>query len=321
MPDDPSMTTPPTPPTPAVPVVDYNTPRADQVSRGKFVIILVLAAVFGGVLLLGLTMRVARSTAVAQRVVVAPPPTPAVRVNVQVEIAKARRESNEARLKQLMTATLAPTQVVYEEAPIAARKLFGKGVCNTQASRREMSQPFFSAFEPPVYRTDGFWHESSDQEQPALLFAGPRMSPNGNQRLVMLDMEVKLSGVPQANDEYTVVINRKLTYRICQPKMIGSWPDTIRNGVSLKVVQSGGRDMIPIKWIDGTVRSARPSEYNVHFFAGQPDPKDPAHFTVEYEISGVKNVIDAWLTDDDFLRVIPRAGKVERGNWQIEAVK
>jgi hypothetical protein len=184
-----------------------------------------------------------------------------------------------------------------------------------------MSQPFFSAFEPPVYRTDGFWQDNSDQEHDALLFGGVRMSPNGDQRLVMLEMEVKLDGKPQSNDEYTVVINRKLTYRICQPKMVGSWPDSIRNGVSLKVVQDGGRDMIPIKWIDGTLRSARPADYNLRFFAGQPDPKDPSHFTVEYEISGVKNVIDGWLTDDDFLRIIPRAGKVERGNWQIEAAK
>jgi hypothetical protein len=54
--------------------------------------------------------------------------------------------------------------------------------------------------------------------------------------------------------------------------------------------------------------------YNLRFFAGQSDPNDPTHFTVTYELNGVKNTIDGYLTDDDFLRIIPAAGRSIRGS-------
>jgi hypothetical protein len=288
----------------------------------------VFGAMLLGVLLWRLAARPTPGTLVLSGTVMSPPsgtvtivpatPTPA---DVNAQIAESRARSNQAQLNNLLVNKLGPSQVVYEEEPVAVRQLSGKGVCNQQASRREMSQPFFSAFEPPVYRTDGFWHENTDTERNALLFASQLTSPAGNQRLVMLEMEVKLDGTKLANDEYKVAINRKLSYRVCQPKMAGSWPDEVRNGVSLKIVQAGDRNVIPIKWVDGTLRSARPKEYNLRFFAGQTDPKDPSHFTVDYEVGGVKSTIDGWLTDDDFLRIVPRAGAVDKGSWQIEAVK
>jgi hypothetical protein len=95
----------------------------------------------------------------------------------------------------------------------------------------------------------------------------------------------------------------------------------VRSGVSLTIAQPNDHNVIPIKWIDGTLRAARPKEYNLRILAGQRDPKDPTHFTVDYDVGGVKNTIDGWLTDDDFLRIVPRGGNVDKGNWQIEAVK
>ena len=317
----------PTMPSSPIPIVEYNTPRADQVPRRRYVVMLVLAAVFGALLLGIMSLRMTRSATPV--VLSATPAMPAPVIvspsagQISQQIAESRQRSNQARLNTLMTSPLPPTQVVYEEEPVAARQLFGKGVCNAQASRHDMSQPFFSAFEPPVYQCDGFWQgDNAANDRDALLFAGPLLSPNGiNQRLVMLEMEVKLDGTKLANDEYKVGIFRKFTYRICKPQMSGSWPDEVRNGVSLTIVQPGERNIIPIKWIDGTLRSARPKEYNLRFFAGQPDLKDPTHFTVDYEVGGVKGTIDGWLTDDDFLRIIPRGGTVNRGTWNIEGVK
>ena len=37
----------------------------------------------------------------------------------------------------------------------------------------------------------------------------------------------------------------------------------------------------------------------VRMFAGQPDPADPAHFTIRYELDDQPHVIDGWLRDDD----------------------
>lgn len=320
--------TPPPPPPPPVPVMEYDTPRADQVPRRKYLVVLVVATVLfatlAPLLLLGLLGR----SRTAAQIVGTPAPAPVriprargVVVDAQQQVADARRRSNEARLKDLLVNKLAPSQVVYEEEPLAARQLYGKGIINQRASRRDMSAPFFNAFEPPVYRNDGFWREGQDDRRDALLFAHRLTSPGGNERLVMLEMEVTLDGTKLANEEYKVTINRQLKFRICQPKLAGTSPDTVRWGQSLKIVQAGDRNVIPIKWVDGALRSARPKEYNLRFFAGQPDPRDPSHFTVDYEIGGVKSTIDGWLTDDDFLRIIPRGGTVDRGTWNIEAVK
>ena len=317
----------PSTPPPPVPVMEYNTPRADLVPRRKYVGMLVIATIFGAILLglafYRLAARPTRLVAVARTtpaVVISPPAPTVSQADLANQIAQSRKRANEAQLNELLTKTLPSTQVVYEEDPVGVRRLHGKGVCNQQASRRDIAQPFFNAFEPPVYRTDGFWESGHRDHRDALLFAHQLTSPGGNRRLVMLEMEVRLEGTKLADDEYKVELNRQLKYRICEPRIAGGSPNTVRHGVSLKIVQDGERDVIPIKWVDGTLRSARPAEYNLRFFAGQPDPQDASHFTVDYEIFGVKNTVDGWLTDDDFLRIVPRGGKVDRANWQIEAV-
>jgi hypothetical protein len=34
-------------------------------------------------------------------------------------------------------------------------------------------------------------------------------------------------------------------------------------------------------------------------YAGQPDPNDPSHFTIEYEVDDHPRILDGWLRDDD----------------------
>jgi hypothetical protein len=41
-------------------------------------------------------------------------------------------------------------------------------------------------------------------------------------------------------------------------------------------------------------------------FAGQPDPNDPSHFTIDYEVHGVRHTLDGWLRDDDTVVIEPR---------------
>jgi hypothetical protein len=228
-----------------------------------------------------------------------------------------------ARLSELLNNALPPTQIVYEEEPVAAKRLRNAGgIINQQAARDGMSQPLWGAFEPPAYRASGFWENGvTNESHDALLFAHTLTSPGGNARLVMLEMEVKLAALGAAKDEHKVAINRRLKYRICETTPRGTTPRIMRDGTSLKIVQDGERNVIPVKWVDGSLRAARPTEYNLRFFAGQSDPTDPSHFTVGYEINGVKNTIDGWLTDDDYLRIVPRGGTVEKSIWNIDAVK
>ncbi|MEA2708481.1 MAG: hypothetical protein QOF78_1082 [Phycisphaerales bacterium] len=317
---------------PPMPVIEYDTPRADQVSRRKYFIAFGVAAVLGALLFAVLMLGVERRS----RVIVMPRPvqpsagtltiSPSAaqaqaQAEVQKQIEESRKRANEARLRELLVNRLGPQKVVYEEEPVAARKYFGQGVCNHQTARRDISMPFFSAFEPPVYRTDGFWDNNNSDERDALLFSHQLTSKSGNVRLVMLEMEVKLDGTKLSQDEYKVAINRKLKYRICEPKLLVNTPNVIRHGTSLTIAQDGDKNVIPIKWVEGTLRSARPTENNLRFFAGQPDPQDPSHFTIDYEVGGVKSTIDGWLTDDDFLRILPRGGAVDHGNWRIDGGK
>jgi hypothetical protein len=53
-----------------------------------------------------------------------------------------------------------------------------------------------------------------------------------------------------------------------------------------------------------------PFEQNDSFrlHAGQPDPADPSHFTIEYEINSGSRTIDGWLQDDDTVKLKVRNG-------------
>jgi len=44
----------------------------------------------------------------------------------------------------------------------------------------------------------------------------------------------------------------------------------------------------------------------LQLFAGQFDPQDPSHFTVNYAIDGKPGIIDGWLKDDDTIVLEPR---------------
>ncbi len=63
----------------------------------------------------------------------------------------------------------------------------------------------------------------------------------------------------------------------------------------------------------------RAKDENVTLYAGQMDPNDASHFTIDYAMSNRRETIDGWLFDDDTVRLIPRCGDVaympDRGIW------
>jgi hypothetical protein len=44
-------------------------------------------------------------------------------------------------------------------------------------------------------------------------------------------------------------------------------------------------------------------------FAGQPDPKDESHFTIEMEVNGQRSTIDGWLRGANQVTLLPRNGE------------
>jgi hypothetical protein len=51
-------------------------------------------------------------------------------------------------------------------------------------------------------------------------------------------------------------------------------------------------DAVPSHFGDGSTNGPL-----LRFFAGQPDPADESHFTIDYEVDGERGTIDGWLRD------------------------
>ncbi|HYO08880.1 MAG TPA: hypothetical protein VER17_07885 [Tepidisphaeraceae bacterium] len=307
---------PPSPPlAPPVPVIEYDTPpRADHAMRRRYAVMLTIAALLGSIIAAVLVLRLVRRSAPAPAAVAfsaltpAPPPVTSGASGQQI--------ADQRQLDELLGSSPMPDAVAYEEEPVAAaRMISADGV--VMASRSGMSQPTSGAFQPPIYKEAPY--QPPGMEADGLLFAHALTSPGGNRRLVLLEIAVNLEPNNRSNGESDVKLVRKLKYRICEPKLFVNAPQVLRDGQSLAIVQSGGADVIPIRWVDGSLRSARAPERNLRIYAGVADAVDPSHFTIDYALGGKRNIIDGWLTDDDFLRIIPRGGSVNAGTWTIDA--
>lgn len=44
----------------------------------------------------------------------------------------------------------------------------------------------------------------------------------------------------------------------------------------------------------------------LRLYAGQPDPMEPSHFTIRYEVNGTPGTLDGWLRDDDGVTLLRR---------------
>jgi hypothetical protein len=61
-------------------------------------------------------------------------------------------------------------------------------------------------------------------------------------------------------------------------------------------------------------------KYSFQIFFGQPDQKDPSHFTIAYQIDNQPGVIDGWLDDDEHIRLEahgPWAQPVRSDDWGL----
>jgi hypothetical protein len=49
-----------------------------------------------------------------------------------------------------------------------------------------------------------------------------------------------------------------------------------------------------------------PHPPNVRIFAGQPDPGDPSHFTIRYQMWGQEDIVDGRLDDHERITLTQR---------------
>lgn len=199
---------------------------------------------------------------------------------------------------RLLSHSLPPTTIVYDDNPTSATALLNRG-------DDHISFPPAHETVPPTAHRVGAYHPrflrratifgTAAVPQTGIIFLHERRSPSGNTRLVLVPV------------------------RVLWMYWEGRW--TLVRGFE------AGTVFLPATWKPGsTIRKARDSglfegsydtDVRFRYFAGQPDPADPAHFTIVYEMlfsyrdGWERGTIDGWLRDDDLIDMKVRDGPLK----------
>jgi hypothetical protein len=75
-----------------------------------------------------------------------------------------------------------------------------------------------------------------------------------------------------------------------------------------EVIRPGGPISSPVPAAGDVWMSQRWTDpkNRVRFFAGQLDPTDPSHFSIRFDLGGVRHTLDYWLLENDTLRMQER---------------
>jgi hypothetical protein len=162
--------------------------------------------------------------------------------------------------------TAPPEQIVYDNVPGDGKELLKTGKYheeNEADGRVSMSveawQRFYEEFSPP------------GRNSLATLFVHERRNAHGA-RLVVIEAVVGLYSMSDSGGEL-------LSATVFKPGSLLAEPELALDGERHDVTHP---------------RGAR-----FKYFAGQVDPKNASHFTIDCEIDGKPVLIDGWLEDDD----------------------
>jgi hypothetical protein len=151
-----------------------------------------------------------------------------------------------------------------------------------------------------------------------VLFLHERTVPDGSKRLVIVQLDARQAFQRNAGGGP----DRVITFRrllVSSTKLVdpaeGLVAATIEKGVELRLTPD---ETTVTRHPDGSYDVKRGAALTL--FAGQPDPADPSHLTLDYEIDWKPGSIDIWVGDRD-IRVKPRQGipRFENGReaWEL----
>jgi hypothetical protein len=127
---------------------------------------------------------------------------------------------------------------------------------------------------PPAYQS--LWMSQSV----GTAFLHERITPQGQRRLVAVDL---FSGGTQPGGGMT------LNATVIDPS----------------VTPRGPNATVTITRGDGATIALQPGD-KLRVFAGQPDPNDASHFTIDYLINDARHTVDGWLKDDGLVIIEAR---------------
>jgi hypothetical protein len=133
---------------------------------------------------------------------------------------------------------------------------------------------FYSKYSYPGMRSDG------------TIFLGKLISPNGNRRLVAVDIA----------DTYNLIGAKRAYPRVFQV-----------NGISLTLVHPNQKSAEFLGWIGSSMMPNSKTE-KLQVFSGQIDSKDPSHVVFATRLDGRPKDFDVWLQNDDTVVIGERKG-------------
>jgi hypothetical protein len=203
-----------------------------------------------------------------------------------------------------MTFTAPPDMVVYEEEPTAAAVLLNRPDYFSSALRRQSgnngptSPSNAAAFTPlcwnrlQVLNTGPKTGGSANSPGGATIFLHERISPAGHHRLVYVNFfTLTIMFTPNFVESFDCESKALIPATFTTLLIPTSESDGLSEGI-------GDPNKSPL----------------VRVYAGQPDPNNPAHFTVRYQMWGQEDVLDGNLKDDDSITLTPRNSPRSPGN-------
>ena len=179
----------------------------------------------------------------------------------------------------------APDQIVYEEDPtvlqtLTAGALFGPGWATLTSQKTGSAPPQLESYYTVPVPLNEYWKAGADGVERAAAFvhardagAGPRLV------IVAIDCRARLEAQLKYGPGTPL-----LTAQVLRPAGILSTPEVLRTTpLHLPELLSAPR---------GALR----------LYAGQPDPNDASHFTIDFVTPTTKGTIDAHLQSDDSIK-------------------
>jgi hypothetical protein len=190
----------------------------------------------------------------------------------------------DVRKQKLLLEYRAPAdQVVFENDPTEAAKLIARSPDYRLEQFPAHPNVAGAVHLPPEWRSRPAGIGSMGSSD-GIVFLHARTSPGGNQRLVVV----------QCNAGRRPIMSR--------PE---SFLPTVEFGVH--AVRLGTLRQPPANARSSSTGEVELNTTRFRLFAGQPDPADSSHFTIDYEADRVRGTIDGWLQDDDTIILKPRA--------------
>ncbi len=176
--------------------------------------------------------------------------------------------------ERCLTYAAPATEPVYDNDPAEAKRLL-------TLPRTYLADPRDGAtFRLPIewiqfYMAAGFGPQSS-----GTVFLHQRSTPRGQRRLVAIDLVFN-----PLSHERIITMSERVLVPATPLRGPRAEPSTIRG--------------------DGLLIPVSPTD-RLRVFAGQPDPNDASHFTIEYDLNGTRHVLDGWLVDEATIKIEER---------------